>query len=56
MNIDHKDILAVYRRTNEEMTYQMVCMRLAIESLEKRNRELEAEVTALREPTTDTDQ
>lgn len=47
MNIDHNSILAVYRKTNEEMTYQLVCMRLAIEQLEKRNQELQSQVEEL---------
>lgn len=51
MNIDRNEILAVYRKTHEEMTYQTVCMRLAIEQLEKRNQELESRIRELEAPT-----
>lgn len=52
MQIDHKEILAVYRKSQEEQTYQMVCMRLAIEHLEKQNQELQNRIRELEETAT----
>lgn len=53
MNIDHKSILDVYRKNNEELTYQAVCLRLAIEKLEAQSKELQARVDKLEGTTED---
>ncbi|MFJ4626165.1 hypothetical protein [Streptomyces sp. NPDC088847] len=55
MNIGHKEILAVYRKNSEELSYQVICMRLAIEQLEATNQDLERQLAAAKSTTDDSE-